>query len=83
MKRLSDDPAVRLAECRGEFAPKFDEAVERVSFEIWAHRRAMKSGYAHMEYLLLRNDDGTYRTCWVDNAYDGWLASAKSRAEVK
>lgn len=67
--------------CRVSFP--FDEAAERVKFEIWAHHRAMKSGYAYMEYLLLRNDDGTYRTCWVDNAYDGWLACAKSRTEVK
>lgn len=67
--RLSDDPAVRLAECRGE-AVAFDEEAERALFE---------SQYVREQQ---RGDSGRYTDLVVQNRFDGWIMCAKSRAGV-
>lgn len=50
----------------------------REQFEEWAHRKAVVSGYQHLAFLLTKNEDGSYRTTWVDSAWTGWQASRKA-----
>lgn len=83
--RLSDDPLVRLQECRGYSAsaavasstadrfdsckPAFDEAIERAKFEAWAN---VEYGVGADEELNLNQKD-------VKANLVGWLACARSR----
>lgn len=74
--RLSDDPAVRLAECRGEAVP-FDEEAERALFETACPIPSV-AYFDGEDYRIIgsRDIDGH------ENKWQGWLACAKSRAGV-
>ncbi len=54
--------------------------ISREQFEAWAHRKAVVSGYQFLSFLLVKNEDGSYQTAWVDNAWMGWQASREAVA---
>lgn len=104
--RLSDDPAVRLAECRGDglanvqyakatflqdanvhyaastsdIKSAFNEAAERAKFEDLCERQGLEYD-RFTEYA--GEFSGKYVTEDREQQWTGWLACAKSRAEVK
>lgn len=88
--RLSDDPAVRLAECRGEvtFTNCYQDQTTSIflgrvvqTFDETAERVKFERQIGSS--FRARWPDGDYRDFAIENQWQGWLACSKSRAEVK
>lgn len=47
----------------------------RPEFEARMVAAARERNYQYMLRLLLKHDNGDYRTLWVDNAWIGWCAA--------
>lgn len=77
MKNLSEDPLVRLQECRGDsfIACKVDESCGQAAFDEKAELAKFESWYSE--------EWGFISEFHKSSAEQGWLACAKSKAEGK
>lgn len=90
MKRLSDDPAVRLAECRGEMAEQVRQASAAcdaglpmlpVLFDEAAERASFEKHYASMNDGFCPSAyEGEYDWDDCQPCWSTWLACAHQKA---